>query len=244
MLDVFRKSLEKLSGREISDQSLSQAIELHNKNRALMRELYDLRKSDPPLLSGVEMTSVLVAAMSLPVDECNTLLASVIQEVKERNNGPAKKSARIIVIGAEVDDTALMEIIEESDANVVIDDLCIGTKIYWPDVEVTDNPISSLAERYLLGIMCPRTYREQKGTYQEYLEERFGHIGRFIRDFKVDGAILYIYQYCDPYGFEVPATKSYIESQGIPVLYLEDEYSMSSIGRLKTRIQAFLELMA
>lgn len=244
MLDVFRKSLEKLTGREISDQSINQAIQLYNKNRALMRELYELRKSEPPLISGVEMSKVLVAAMSLPADECNTLLAEVIQEVKERNNGPARKSARIIVIGAEVDDAALMEIIEENDASVVIDDLCIGTKIYWPDVEVTDNPIRSLAERYLLGIMCPRTYREKKGTYQEYLEERFGHIGRFIRDFKADVAILYIYQYCDPYGFEVPATKSYLESQGIPVLYLEDEYSMSSIGRLKTRIQAFLELMA
>ncbi|MBU2608035.1 MAG: 2-hydroxyacyl-CoA dehydratase family protein, partial [Chloroflexi bacterium] len=218
MLDVFRKSLEKLTGREISDQSINRAIQLYNQNRALMRELYELRKSDPPLISGVEMTKVLVAAMSLPVDECNTLLAGVIQKVKERKNGPVRKSARIIVIGAEVDDAALMEIIEESDANVVIDDLCIGTKIYWADVEVTDNPIRSLAERYLLGIMCPRTYRKQKGTYQEYLEERFGHIGRFIRDFKVGGAVLYIYQYCDPYGFEVPATKSYIESVGIPVL--------------------------
>ena len=91
--------------------------------------------------------------------------------------------------------------------------------------------------------MCPRTYREQTGTYAEYLEERFGHIGRFIKDYNVNGVILFVYKYCDPYGFEVPATKSYIESLDIPVLYLEDEDTMSSIGRLKTRIQAFLELM-
>ncbi len=243
ILGIFRKSLERFTGKEISDQSLVQAIKLHNQNRGLVRALYELRKSDPPLISGVEMTRVLVAAMSLPVDECNSLLASVIREVKERSNPPARKSARIMVVGAQVDDTALMEIIEESDANVVIDDLCTGTKIYWPDVDVTSDPVGSLAERYLTRLMCPRTYREKTGTYQEYLDERFGHIGRFIRDFKVDGVILYIYKYCDPYGFEVPATKSYIESLNIPLLYLEDEYSMSSIGRLRTRIQAFLELM-
>jgi len=243
MLGIFRKSLEKFTSKEISDDSLVQVIGLYNKNRALTRELYELRKSDPPLISGVEMTKVLVAAMSLPVEECNPLLSSVIQEVKARTDTPARKSARIMVVGAQVDDTALIEIIEENDASVVIDDLCTGTKIYWPDVDVGGDPISSLAERYLTRIMCPRTYREKTGTYQEYLEERFGHIGRFIKDYKVDGVILYIYKYCDPYGFEVPATKSYIESLNIPVLYLEDEYSMSSIGRLKTRVQAFLELM-
>ena len=243
MLGIFRKSLERFAGKEISDQSLIQAIELYNQNRALMRELYELRKPDPPLLSGVEMTKVLVAAMSLPVDECNPLLAGVIKEVKSRSQPPAKKSARIMVVGAQVDDTALMEVIEGSDANLVIDDLCVGTRVYWPDVSATDDPIGSLAERYLSRIMCPRTYREKTGAYRQYLEDRFGHIGRFIRDFKVDGVILYIYKYCDPYGFEVPAIKSYIESLNIPVLYLEDEYSLSSISRLKTRIQAFLELM-
>ena len=59
----------------------------------------------------------------------------------------------------------------------------------------------------------------------------------------MDGVILYIYKYCDPYGFEVPAMKSYIESLGTSVLYIEDEYSMSAIGRLRTRLQAFLELI-
>jgi len=243
VLGTFRKSLERFGGKEISDEDLARATALYNQNRLKMRELYELRKSAPPLISGVEMTRVLVAAMSLPVDECNSLLDGVIKEVKGRSALPAKKSARIMVVGAQIDDTAFMEIIEGGDASVVIDDLCVGTKVYWPDVEAADDPISSLAERYLKKIMCPRTYREKTGTYEEYSEARFGHIGRFIRDFKVDGVILYIYKYCDPYGFEVPATKSYIESLDIPVLYLEDEYSMSSTGRLTTRIQAFLELI-
>jgi bzd-type benzoyl-CoA reductase N subunit len=243
MLELFRNSLEKFTGKEISDRDLVRAIKLHNRNRALMRQLYELRKSDPPLISGVEMTRVLVAAMSLPVDESNSLLESIIREVKARNKPTAKKSARIMVIGAQVDDTALMEIIEENDASVVIDDLCIGTKIYWPDVAVNDDPLGSLATRYLEDLMCPRTYRDKTGTNEEYVEERFGHIGRFIREYKVNGVVLYIYKYCDPYGFEVPDIKRYIEALNIPVLYLEDEYSLSSIGRLKTRVQAFLEIM-
>ena len=126
VLGTFRKSLGGFAGKEITDQDLIQAIELYNKNRALMRELYELRKPDSPLISGVEMMKVVVAAMSIPVEECNSLLESIIQEVRGRERVPAKKSARIMVIGAETDDTAIMEMIEENDANVVMDDLYLG----------------------------------------------------------------------------------------------------------------------
>jgi benzoyl-CoA reductase/2-hydroxyglutaryl-CoA dehydratase subunit BcrC/BadD/HgdB len=242
-LGTFRKSLETFAGKVFSDEDLIQTIRLYNQNRLKMRELYELRRPDPALISGAEMTKVLVAAMSLPVDECNCLLESVISEVRERGKASVQKTTRILVVGAQVDDSSFMEIIEESGTNVVIDDICIGSRVYWPDVDITNDPIDDLAERYLKRLMCPRTYRQRTGTYQQYLEERFGHIRHFIKDFRVNGVILFIYKYCDPYGFEVPAMKSYIESLNIPVLYLEDEYSLSTIGRLKTRIQAFLELI-
>ena len=243
ILGTFRKSLSKFTGKEISDQSLNQAIKLYNQNRAKVRELYGLRKTSPPLISGAEVSKLLVAAVSIPVEEATKLIDNVIKEVKQRKAVPAPKSARIMVVGAEVDDVAFIDLIEDSGAWVVADDLCPGAREFFADVDVTKNPIDGIAERYLRKIKCGRTFREKKGGYEDYLEERFGHIGRFIKDFKVDGVVLYIYKYCDPYGFDVPAMKSYIESVGAPVLYLEDEYSMSTIGRLRTRIQAFLELI-
>ncbi len=243
LLGTFRTSLSRFIGGEISDQSLTRAVQLYNQNRAKLRERYELRKASPPLISGSEITRVLVATMSIPVEEASELIGSVIEEVKRRTSIPAKKSARIMVVGAQVDNAAFIDLIEDSGAWVVADDLCPGAREFFSDVEVTEDPIDGIAERYLRKINCPRTFREKTGTYQEYLEQRFGHIGNFVREFKVDGTILYIYKYCDPFGFDVPAAKSYIESLGIPVLYLEDEYSMSTIGRLRTRIQAFLEII-
>jgi benzoyl-CoA reductase/2-hydroxyglutaryl-CoA dehydratase subunit BcrC/BadD/HgdB len=81
-------------------------------------------------------------------------------------------------------------------------------------------------------------------SYRESLQARFGHIRKYVDEFKIDGVILFIYKYCDPYGFEVPAMKSFIESSGTPAFYLEDEYSASTVARLKTRIEAFLEIIA
>jgi len=242
VLNTFRASLSKFAGKEISDGALAEAIKLYNQNRAKVKELYELRKASPPLVSGEELTKVLIASISLPVEESIKMLGEVIAEVKERGVS-AQKQARIMVIGAQVDDIAFIKLIEDSDAWVVADDLCPGAREFLSSVDVTADPVVGLADRYLRKIKCGRTYREMTGNYEEYLEDRFGHMGRMIDDFGVDGVVLYIYKYCDPYGFEVPQIKSYIEAKGTPVLYLEDEYSMSTIGRLRTRIQAFLELL-
>jgi benzoyl-CoA reductase/2-hydroxyglutaryl-CoA dehydratase subunit BcrC/BadD/HgdB len=241
-LETLRRSLGRYAGRDISDGALRQAIALYNQYRAKVAALYQLRRASPPLISGVEVTRVLVAAMSLPVAEAIVLIDDVIAEAKAR--GPlAPKTARLMVVGAQLDSTAFIELIEDGGAWVVADDLCPGGRESLAPVDGTAHPIDALAERYLRRVYCGRTYRETKGSAADDAEERFGHIGRALKEYGVNGVVLYIYKYCDPFGFEVPQIKAYIESQGVPVLYVEDEYSMSSIGRLRTRIEAFLEML-
>jgi len=247
MKDILRlliRSLEKLTGKKITDDDIAQAVKAHNENRQLMRDLYVLRKSNPPMISGTEMMKVLVAAMSLPVDESSALIKSVTEEVKARPMPANGKVPRIMLIGDQIDDVAIIDAIEGAGAHLVMDDLSIGSKMYWTDVDATPDPIQGIAERYLRKLKIPTTFVGDGNTYQENLEARFGHMKQFIKEFKVDGAILFIYKYCDPYGFDVPAMKSFIESGGTPVLYLEDEYSTSTLARVKTRIEAFLEMIA
>ena len=243
ILKTFRKSLGKFAGKEISDAALAQSIQEYNQLRLKVRDLYEFRKSSPPLISGAEVTKVLVAAMSIPVMEAVTLIDSIIAEVKTRQAATGNRTPRIMVVGADIDDASFINLVETSGASVVVDDLCPGTREYWEIVEVTADPVDGLADRYLNGVKCGRTYREQKGTYAEHLQDRYCHIGNFVKDFKVDGVILFIYKYCDSFGFEVPAMKDYVKTLNKPVLYLEDEYSQASMARLKTRIQAFLEIL-
>lgn len=243
-LRAFKKSIEQYSGSEVSDMSLREAIDLHNENRALVRELYELRKKDPPLLSGTEMTQIIVAAMSIPVTECNHLLASVIDEVKNRKHLPQRREARVLVYGSEIDDIAFIQLIEECGASVVVDDLCLGTRYYWYDVERTDDPLDGLATRYLDKIPCPRTYKDFPGTRRADLDNRFRYLLNFARDFSVNGVILYIIRFCDTHEFDVPDVIDYLRDAGLNVLHLEDDYSLGTMMQLRTRIQAFLEMIA
>ena len=244
ILRIFIRTLEKFTGNKITDEALAAAVKSHNENRSLMRELYACRKEDHPLISGVEMMKVLVAAMSLPVEESSLLIKNVLSEVRDRSVSDPVKKKRLMILGDQIDDIAIIEAIEGTDARLVMDDLSIGSKVYFTDVDPTADPVQGIAERYLKKLKIPTTFVGEGDTYEEILAARYGHLKKYVADFKIEGAILIVYKYCDPYGFEVPAIKEYLESTGVSVLYLEDEYSTSALPRMKTRIEAFLEMTA
>ncbi len=243
-LQSYRKGLEAFTGKTISDEDLREAIGLHNENREKTKALYEFRKSDPPMLSARELHKIVTVGASLPVTEANALFDEVLAELGRRTEAPVKKGPRILLDGPCVDHLSIADIVEESGGNVVIDTTCMGTRDLWPLADEDGDPVASLARRYLDKLNCPKTYRDNTaGTFAGDAADRFGDIGARAKDFAVDGAVLYLYKFCDPFGFEVPARKAYYESLDIPLLCLEDTYSAGTIGQLKTRIQAFLEMI-
>ena len=243
-LNTFRKSLGNFTGKEITNEDLAEAIRFHNENRDKVRALYEFRKADPPLISGTELTMVLTVGSSLPIGEFNSLLDHVLAEIGRRKKPSINKGPRIFIDGACLDNIELIKLVEELGGNVVADIICNGARDYFPRTEIGGDPIDALAYRYLYKINCPKTYRENKtGTFEGDIASRFGDIGAYAKEFKVEGAILYVYKYCDPFGFEVPARKAYYKSINVPLLYLEDVYSAGTMSQLRTRIQAFLEMI-
>ncbi len=249
LLVRLKEALEGFAGRKITTEALRDAVRVHNEQRALVRELYELKKSDPPMISGAETIQVIKANESLPVKEGNQLIREVISEVKERKDGPQKKSARLLVWGSILDDTALMEMIEGLDANVVMDDTCVGSRPYFNDVEITDDPLDGLAYHYLVDIKCPRTFRvnnhmDVRKDYIKDLEGRFSYLKDYAGDWKADGVIVQSVRYCDTHGYEVPGIRDYFDSVGLPSIYLEHDYTEGALAPLRTRVQGFLEIIS
>ena len=241
-LRYFISSLEEWSGRKLENTKLREAVVLYNRRRAALRELYALRKVDPPLVSGTEVTKILVAGMGIPASEHTELVERFIGEVRSRPRPQKTGEPRIFVWGNEIDDVAFIRLIEESGAQVVIDDLCTGTRSFWDDVPETEDPLDGIANRYF-GTHCPRSNVPKTETREKDLEARFGHIGRFIGEWNANGTIFYIVRYCDTCELEGPDLREYLNGMGLPVLMIEDDYSVSTIGQLRTRIQAFIEMI-
>jgi len=247
-LTDLKKTLESFTGKELSTEKLKRAIEAHNQQRALVRELYDLRKPDPPLISGTETLQVIKALMSIPVEEGSELLRQVISEVRERKDGPQKQAARLLVWGSTIDDTSLVGMIEDIGANVVMDDHCGGSRAYRTDVKLTEDPLDGLAYYYLVELVPPRTFREAvlgetRKDYVADLESRFSYLKDYAKGWNVNGVILQSVRYCDPHAFEVQGVEDYLNGLGFPNTYLEHDYSEGSLAPLRTRVQAFLEMI-
>lgn len=244
----FKKSLESFAAKELSSDKVKAAIRLHNRQRALVRELYELTKPEPPLISGTEILQVVKALMSLPVTEGNELLDQAISEVQGRTDGPQKKPARLLVWSSTLDDIDIMQIFEAG-ANVVIDESCGGIRAYRADVMLTDDPLDGLTHYYATEITCARTFREAvfgeaSKDYMVDLESRFGHLKHIAKEWNADGAIFLLVRYCDPFAFEMPSIKDYFDSFGIPSTYIEYDYTQGSLAPLRTRVEAFLETIS
>jgi benzoyl-CoA reductase subunit C len=247
-LGDFKKTLEVFTGKKLAPAKLKAAIESHNRQRSLVQELYGLTRPVPPLISGAELVQVIKALMSLPVAEGNILLDQVIAEVKKRTNGPKKKPARLLIWSSTLDDSEVMQVFEDK-ANVVMNEDCGGFRAFRGSVKLTSDPLEGLADYYMKEITCARTFRqstlgETKKDYARDLQSRFGYLKGIVRDWKINGAVLLLVRYCDPFAFEMPSLKDYLDRIGVPSTYIEYDYTVGALAQLRTRVEAFLETIS
>jgi len=229
----FKEWLESKVGKRISDDSLLNAVKVYNENRTLLKKSYDLKMKKPPLISGVEFLEIALSSLVMPKEEHNKLLSQFLSEVQNRTTLP-KEGVRLLVTGSVMDNTELVKLIESVGGNVVADDWCTGSRYFWNPVELNGNPLSAIARRYLDKVPSSFMYQH---------EQRFKHVSELAKQFDVDGVIMFVIKYCDTHMFDAPLLRDELKAMGLPVLYLEWEHSMSGFAGLKTRIEAFIEMV-
>jgi benzoyl-CoA reductase subunit C len=232
-LNRFQKSLEEFAGTPISEESLREAVVIYNTNRSLLKHLYELRKVNAPPISGAETFQVVKASMLLPKPLHTQMLQELLETLDSQGESDGKGS-RILVSGSIIEGSEFIQLIEECGAQVVIDNLCVGSKYFWNNIHLDGNILEAISHRYVHQSPCACVYSDQKG---------FEQLKGLSKDYHVDAVILYSLKFCDTYHYDFPSQKEKLEKEGIPVLELESEHSSGAHGQLKTRIEAFLEMI-
>lgn len=229
----FKASLEKAFGVVVSDSALKDAIRVYNANRLLLKRVYDLRREEPPLISGVEALEVVLSGLVAPKEEHNRLLRRLLTEVSDRVD-PPKGGVRLLVSGSVMDNVKLLKVVEGVGGCVVADDWCVGSRYFWDPVDSGGDPLRAVARRYLGK--GPSSFMLGQG-------ERFRHAVEMAKQFDVEAAIVFVLKFCDTHMFDAPRLVEELRAMGLPVLYLEWEHSLSGLAQLKTRIEAFIEMV-
>ncbi len=231
-LALMRKAVEDRFGAEITDEGLRRAIDDYDEVFSKLKRLYALREKVPPAVSGAEVMRVLCTGSSMLARDFSALLDEVLAE-KESAAAPPYK-ARLMIMGSATDEVDLIADIESAGALIAADALCFGSRSFWAREGESGDPLRLLAERYLGHLFCPRMFAEY--------EKRRDYILETARRAGVDGAIITYNKFCDLHGVEAVSLRMDLEKAGIPVLVLEKDYgSKADTGRIKTRVQAFLE---
>ena len=239
----FAEKIEGLSRKTISLEKLREGSRIVNQKRKALQRLSNLRASDPPPISGLD--ALLVNQVSFYDDpvrfttKVNELCDELAERVKSNKGVSEKGSPRILVSGSPmaIPNWKLHAIIEGSGATVVGEESCVGERNFKALLDENfsslDEGFQKLADRYM-SINCACFTPN---------DERLKDIEDIAKTLKADGIIHYAIQFCIPYMMEAYKVKKLAEKMGVPFLRIETDYSMEDMGQLKTRIEAFLEII-
>jgi benzoyl-CoA reductase/2-hydroxyglutaryl-CoA dehydratase subunit BcrC/BadD/HgdB len=207
-----------------------------------MRELFKnislMRRNLPPSLSALEFVKLNHASFYAdPVFMVNEL-ESLCKKLEKSQPTDKPNRPRLLLSGPNLahGDYKILELIEAAGGEVVVEELCEGMRYYWHHIENKGDPIQSLANGYLRD-------RVPCAFMRSSTKKRFDFVLSLIIDFNISGVIWYELQCCETYDQESYFFNKKMREQNIPMLIVESNYDISDVGPLRTRIEAFIELI-
>ena len=235
--------LTEVSGKEITLEKLNEAAAVVWEKRRALQRLSALRAFDPVPISGLD--ALLINQVSFydnPVrftQMVNALCDELEVRVKKGMGVVQKNTPRIVISGSPmaIPNWKLHAIIEGSGAVVVGEESCVGERNFKtqadPQFPSVEQGLEAIAERYLtINCAC---FTPNEG--------RLDDIQEMAQRLHANGVIHYALQFCTPYMVEAYKVKERLGKEEIPYLRIETDYSMEDIGQLKTRVEAFIEVM-
>jgi benzoyl-CoA reductase/2-hydroxyglutaryl-CoA dehydratase subunit BcrC/BadD/HgdB len=233
-LEVFRSTLSQFLICRIPDQHIAESIKVYNRGRQLMYQLYELRKRDRPPVTGVEALEVSKAGARIPRERFNELMEQLLDEI-QRTGRAIKKARRVMVIGNDLHNTTQLAALESADAVVVVDEMDLGIRRAWGQVDTQLPPMEALARYYVMGRPVDKHNWNSDG--------RLEFIGEMAEQYKVDGIVSEMVRFCTYNGWDKFDLKKQMDARGIPILDIDLEYGHPGGAQVKIRAEAFLEML-
>ncbi len=234
--EALRELTEKLSrnGGKVTEESLAESLELYRRIRELALKLYGMRARDELPVSARDLLLVILAGFVTPPEEYLTMLGDFMS-VAERTEAHPRSGPRVLVSGSIIKDPDLLGVIEEAGGVVVRDDLCTGMRHFHPVSGEGAGSFDRLIDRYLNRFPCPSRSRA---------ETRLPLLMDEIAQSRAQGVVFLLQKFCTPHLADHPALSEELKARGIPNTMIELEEGGIDEGRMRTRLEAFLEMLA
>ena len=222
-----------LPNASITDERLENAIRTCNTVRQQMWEVLTLQKEAAPGVRGSDFFDLTSEAAGLTPSDRRDRIDQFLSKIDPRDGPP--RGPRIVLSGNVINRPDLLTLIEDSGAHIVALDTCFGVRHYDLLVEEnTGDPMLALATRYLMRSPCPRMHGP---------ERRLEYLKGLVESSGAAGVIYSTVKFCDSHLYDLPLLEEDFRQAGISFLWLENDYEWTGLGQLRTRVEAFLEML-
>ncbi|MHC4413716.1 MAG: 2-hydroxyacyl-CoA dehydratase [Planctomycetota bacterium] len=230
----MKRAVEEVAGRRIDANELRRSIEVFNENRRLMRDLYEIKRKTPWLVTADEAYCLIAVGGMIPREEHNELLRTVLGQLKQR---PARSEDRIRVVFeggfCEQPPLDLIRMLGRT-CYVVDDDFLIGLRWIMEDVPAAGDPLLNLAEAYIERSSYSPVQHDSRKPKEEMLLKR-------VEAAEADAVIVAAAKMCEPGLEEQVAYTHALDEKKIPYFVSEFEENMTSFEDLEMQVETFLE---
>jgi len=239
--------IEQAAGQKITRIALDKAMKLSMKRESLFRELLELRygqKKNGALMTGEQFQFVTGASFadepSRYTDRLQTLLGALKDADSAGYCAAGPDAPRVMLAGAPLiyPNFKLLKIIQKAGAVVVADSSCAATQCFYQHLAPRDwslrEMVKALAEKKLLPCMCPCF-----GSFQD----RMLRLRELLRISTADGIIFHQLRTCALFAAESEFLRREVEPEALPLLVVNTDYASSDTEYLRTRVEAFLEIL-
>ncbi|MDH5716194.1 MAG: double-cubane-cluster-containing anaerobic reductase [Spirochaetia bacterium] len=238
----FAADLMKKTGKKITTSNIKKAIDLKNNARYEFRRFFNLRKKSPSVIYGKDAFLVANAYFVDEVESWTSALKNLNDELEKRVNKNFsivnQKTPRFLFTGSPpiFPNMKIPLLVEEAGGLIAVDEVCSSSRLLY-DMPAYDegalyDMIPAIADCYLKPCTCPCFVPN---------EERKDKLANLIDLFNIDGVIYQSFSGCQLYEMEQKLIGNFLMEKGIPMLYIESDYSKEDTGQLSTRIEAFIE---
>jgi benzoyl-CoA reductase subunit C len=233
--DRFKQGVEEIAGREITVDDLRKSLAVFNENRALLRDLYAIKRNTPWLISVEEAYGLVAIGGLIPREEHNHLLRTVLPLIKQRT---AKQQDKIRVVFeggfCEQPPLELLRTIGQT-FYVVDDDLFIGLRWILEEIPLNGHdPLYNLAEAYLESSSYSPVQHDLRKPKEKMLLKR-------VKDSGAEAVIIVAPKMCEPALDELVNYTHALDEAGIDYLVSEFEENMIDLDNLETQLETFVE---
>jgi len=249
-IKAVKGQIEALTGNKIGRKQLKSAILLTQKATKAFRRLQELRKGSPVIM-GRDAMLVNQTYMWDNIERWTEKTEALCDELEKRATQKIwacpPDTPRVMVTGTPMiwpDNWKVPTLIEEANPRgiLVADELCSSERLLYDPVGVDEwsksDMLNAIAERYMMASTCP-CFTSKDGN-----EDRINWLLNKIKEWRIQGVIYYVVRGCILHAMEYTRVKKVLDRINIPVYYLDTEYTREDVGQMKTRVEAFLEMLS